>query len=1018
MENLFGIPMSSIMVVMLVLLAACLLLVGFIAWRRPVIFKLGVRNVPRRKTQTTLIVVGLMLATLIMSAALATGDTLNNSVNVAVSDLLGPVDELVVASNDESGEGNVASTFMNTLPADSVDLVREVLAESDVHAVGGMLFTMGPVINLEDTTVSDTLSPQAALDAASAANPEVFFVGAPQQMYDDIGGLRDERGTEIDVSTLGSDEVYISVEAADDLGLEPGDTIAYFLNNQMYGATVRGIVPNTALAGGMEPRAASMIVGFEHLQAVTGNEGRISTIFISNTGDADTGLARSDEITETLQHSLGGQGMGAIPIKQMNADNAELTASLFVTMFIVFGLFSIAVGILLIVLIFTMLAAERRPEMGIARAVGTQRRQIIQQFIAEGAGYTLAAGLAGTTLGVGAAWIIAQGMGGLTGGQFALDLYVHPRSLVIAYSLGVAITFLAVILSSWRVSKLNIVSAMRNVPEVYRARRSRPQLIWGTITVLFGAALIFLGWANGSVTPFLIGVTIVLFGVAALLTYAGANTRVVLTSIGLLVVAWWLMPTDVSERVFGDRFDDGGIELFFLSGISIVAASTMVIMQNMDLLLSLVRLAGSRTRRLLTPARLAVAYTRASSNRAGMMIAMFALIVFSIVVMGTINAIFTQAILADEANAGMHVRVDVPMANPIDDFTVTLEDAGIDTSRLSPPGSITTAGSTLDQQLVTDEHGEQSWESGYTVQSMDATYLDQTQLRFSAHAEGYDSDDAVREALKTEPNVMVIPSYLATGGMSQYSFGGPAGEPFDISSEGPFAPFEVQMRGSAGEERTLTVIGVADPDYAAMFGYYIGTPTMDQLLPPSEPRFVSWYMTVAEGTDPGQMAADIERELLPYGVQGVDIEQEMRDGQQQQSTFMVVLQGFMGLGMVVGVAAVGVIAYRAVVERRQQIGMMRALGVQTRTVALTFMIETAVVVILGAGSGALLGLLLSWNLANDPATTGGIGSVSFEVPWATVLVTVGIAIVAALVMSWFPARQASGIVPAEALRYE
>jgi putative ABC transport system permease protein len=133
---------------------------------------------------------------------------------------------------------------------------------------------------------------------------------------------------------------------------------------------------------------------------------------------------------------------------------------------------------------------------------------------------------------------------------------------------------------------------------------------------------------------------------------------------------------------------------------------------------------------------------------------------------------------------------------------------------------------------------------------------------------------------------------------------------------------------------------------------------------------------------------------------------------------MVVLQGFMGLGMVVGVAAVGVIAYRAVVERRQQIGMMRALGVQTRTVALTFMIEMAVVVILGAGSGALLGLLLSWNLANDPATTGGIGSVSFEVPWATVLVTVGIAIVAALVMSWFPARQASGIVPAEALRYE
>ena len=45
-------------------------------------------------------------------------------------------------------------------------------------------------------------------------------------------------------------------------------------------------------------------------------------------------------------------------------------------------------------------------------------------------------------------------------------------------------------------------------------------------------------------------------------------------------------------------------------------------------------------------------------------------------------------------------------------------------------------------------------------------------------------------------------------------------------------------------------------------------------------------------------------------------------------------------------------------------------------------------------------------------------AVDFEVPWATVLITVGVAIVAALVMSWFPARQASNILPAEALRYE
>jgi len=36
----------------------------------------------------------------------------------------------------------------------------------------------------------------------------------------------------------------------------------------------------------------------------------------------------------------------------------------------------------------------------------------------------------------------------------------------------------------------------------------------------------------------------------------------------------------------------------------------------------------------------------------------------------------------------------------------------------------------------------------------------------------------------------------------------------------------------------------------------------------------------------------------------------------------------MALGLIVGIAALGVIAFRSVVERRQEIGMMRAIGFQ------------------------------------------------------------------------------------------
>src|SRR5918997_1095764 len=53
MDEVFGLPLAGLMVVLLGMLALCLLAVAWVAWRRPVIFNLGARNIPRRKAQTT-----------------------------------------------------------------------------------------------------------------------------------------------------------------------------------------------------------------------------------------------------------------------------------------------------------------------------------------------------------------------------------------------------------------------------------------------------------------------------------------------------------------------------------------------------------------------------------------------------------------------------------------------------------------------------------------------------------------------------------------------------------------------------------------------------------------------------------------------------------------------------------------------------------------------------------------------------------------------------------------------------
>ena len=60
----------------------------------------------------------------------------------------------------------------------------------------------------------------------------------------------------------------------------------------------------------------------------------------------------------------------------------------------------------------------------------------------------------------------------------------------------------------------------------------------------------------------------------------------------------------------------------------------------------------------------------------------------------------------------------------------------------------------------------------------------------------------------------------------------------------------------------------------------------------------------------------------------------------------------MGLGLVVGVAALGVIAARSVVERRQQIGVMRAIGFQASAVRLGFLLESGLLGDLARSSSA------------------------------------------------------------------
>ncbi|MEA2515917.1 MAG: putative transport system permease protein, partial [Thermomicrobiales bacterium] len=672
MDEIFGIPMSGIMVVLLGMLAFCLLTVAWVAWRRPVIFKLGVRNIPRRKAQTVLIVVGLMLSTMIISAALGVGDTVDYSITDEVYQGLGHVDEQVVASRDVEAQGGALGNV--TMDEAALGTVEQALA--DDKNVDGIM----PVLRVEAPVV---------VEAKGQSEPGIMLVGLDPSRVEQFGGLKDTAGKTIDLAAIPAEGVVLSAKAAEDLNAAVGDTVTIYHDNQPIDRTVAAIGEDTSLTGvgrseNTGKEQAGLAMPLANLQAMTGNENRISAVVISNAGGVRDSLDATDAVVEKLKAELAGKNLGVSAVKQDGVDSAKTFSSIFTGLFLVLGLFSIAAGVLLIVLIFTMLAAERRSEMGMARAVGAHRRQLIQQFIAEGSGYAILAGLVGSALGVMAALGIGLGMGWLFGDFVDITPHVTPRSMIVAYCLGVVITFLAVTGSSWKISRLNVVAAVRDLPDATTSRRKKRTLVWAALLLIGGALLTMTGTNSDSLLAFTMGMSLLPFGVALILRFFGVPSRPVFTIVGLYLLGFWLLPEKQFAQIFGDY--DGGIEMFFVSGIFMVIAATIVIMQNTDLLLAGVSRLGGLFKSKLPAVRTAVAYPGAARGRTGMTIAMFSLIIFSLVMIATMNQNYTNLFLGDEANAGWDVRADAPSANPIADFTGTVAKAGVDTAEFKSVG--------------------------------------------------------------------------------------------------------------------------------------------------------------------------------------------------------------------------------------------------------------------------------------------------------------------------------------------
>ncbi|MDH3226928.1 MAG: FtsX-like permease family protein, partial [Thermoleophilia bacterium] len=665
--------------------------------------------------------------------------------------------------------------------------------------------------------------------------------------------------------------------------------------------------------------------------------------------------------------------------------------------------------------VFVMLAAERRTEMGISRALGIRRGHLIQTFLFEGMAYDLAAAVVGALLGVGIAFVMVAALAAAFGEQTGLDIqpYVSAPSLVVGYALGVLITFAVVTFSAWRVSRLNIVSAIRSLPEQSRGPRRRVRWLLAAVALVGGALLAVGGIAGEQASVFYLGVSLVVIGLVPVLRLAGVPERGAYTVAGLGLVVLWLLPSEVFEALLPDlRLD---FTIFLLSGVMVVIGATWTIVYNADVLLRGLSAAFGRVRALAPLLRLAIAHPLRSRFRTGVTMALFTLVVFTLVVGTTTTTAFNSAFNDEQTFAGgFDVRAVSASINPITDIETALREAPG-----APAADIQRAAS--QSTLITEARQVDAGQdfASHPLLGFDQSFLQGTTYEFAAIAEGYETSEEVWAAVASEPGLAVVDPFVVPR-RDSFGFGVLPDfrlEGFFLEDE-TFEPVRVEARDPETATRVpLTVIAVLrDTAPEFMLGLSTSQETLAPLAEKGAPD--TYFFTVAPGVDPRETAQALESAFLANGMEAEALAETLQDSVSASQTFTRIVQGFMGLGLVVGVAGLGVITARAVVERRQQIGVLRSIGFRSRMVQHVFLLESTFIAVTSIVVGTVLGLILAFNIVRDSRSQPSWENMDFTVPWLELGVIFLTVYLAAVATTWLPARRASRVYPAEALRYE
>ena len=769
-----------------------------------------------------------------------------------------------------------------------------------------------------------------------------------------------------------------------DLDVVAGEDLRLHAYGSAIDVTITRVVPEVGLAGYggalVAPGTITNLADGATASAVPPSHRLLVSL---DGGVSDTRALSDAAVADLHRPSRAVPGVEVEAPKALVLDDAERQGAGLTEVFSMIGIFSVLAGILLLINLFVMLAEERKTELGMLRAVGFTRRRLTRAFAIEGALYAIVAAVLGAVAGLGVGWLVAVVAGPIfgTGEGSSFPLVIEPMSLAIGAGTGLVISLVTIWVTSLRIARLNIIRAIRDLPEPKVARARTRTVVLGAVGIVVGAAAASLGYLNENPFALVLGVPVMAFSAAPLLRRLLPERTARLLGAGT-VLAWGL----AVYPLFPDIMGGSDMLIFVVQGV-VLTVGAVSLASNLDRVWTFAVEHLGRGGRGLAP-RLGIAYPLARRFRTSMLLGMFSLVIFTVTILTSFSIALASNtdVTVDRVSAGFDVMVDTNATNPIDTDALEARDDVVALAGLAR-GVANFGAPHLD--------GTPEWE----ISGFDLDLLKRGTPGLFRRDAAYASDADVYLAVLNDPTLAIVPENFLVAGV-------------DVAVLDVGDTFSVIEPGS-GEPRELTIAALGETDWLEN-GALVSRELTTELF--GERDIVTrYYLGVADGADAGAVASSVNAAFLAQGADADTFTALIGEGADTLTGFLALLRGFLGFGLLVGIAGLGVVMVRAVRERRQEIGMLRAMGFRSGLIRIAMLSEAGLIAVQGTVIGAVLGLITTRQLLMASDSFGDV-PIPFIVPWAGLAVILALPLAASLAVTAWPATRAARIRPAVALR--